>query len=319
MNSQIAASRKNGTSVAKRPKGHAPWNPQEKTRAILAQVQEVLREYRNYLPMTARQIFYRLVGNYGYEKTEQAYERLTNYLVRARRTGIIPWKAIRDDGASVMEPVHYASEDAFWGRVRGMAQRYERDKLARQRADIRVYCEAAGMMPQLHQVCAPYSVAVYSCSGFDSLSAKYDLKEDCRRNFTYRGKKTVILHLGDYDPSGESIFNDGLVEDIHAFLQKDVAHKNPEDIAVFERVALLPEHIGLYGLETAPPKKSDSRTERGRGEVTCQLEALPPDTLADLLEDAITEHLDTDVYEQDLEEEEQERQRIARALPAPSN
>jgi len=50
---------------------------------------------------TTRQIFYRLVGSLGYEKTEQANERLGEHLSRARRAGVIAWDAIRDDGGTV--------------------------------------------------------------------------------------------------------------------------------------------------------------------------------------------------------------------------
>jgi len=74
----FAASRKNGPD-SKRPKGFAPWRPQRKTLVVLAQVKDILDEYRAELPLTARQIFYRLVGAYGYPKNENAYERLTKY------------------------------------------------------------------------------------------------------------------------------------------------------------------------------------------------------------------------------------------------
>jgi hypothetical protein len=175
------------------------------------------------------------------------------------------------------------------------------------------------MMPQLERVCEPYSVPVYSCSGFDSLSAKYELKESCWRAFAYKGRRTAILHLGDHDPSGESIFGDGLVKDIHAFLVEDVPHKDPRDIADFERVALLEEHVYEYNLETSPPKATDSRTAnwKGIGTGACQLEALPPDKLAELLDNAIKRRLDMGVYADDLKAEQDERRRITKALPAP--
>jgi hypothetical protein len=184
--------------------------------------------------------------------------------------------------------------------------------------NIRVYCEAAGMMPQLERVCEPYSIPVYSCSGFDSVSAKYQLKEACWRSFVYQGRQTVILHLGDYDPSGESIFNDGLVEDIYAFLARDVPHKEPHEVAVFERVALKVHHIERFELPTAPPKSTDGRTKNWQGGATCQLEALPPDVLAGLLDATIKTYLNLAVYEEDLRAEEEERRRITKALPAGS-
>ena len=45
----------------KRPKGYAPWRPQNKTVRLIRQVKQALYEYQAYLPLTARQIFYRLV------------------------------------------------------------------------------------------------------------------------------------------------------------------------------------------------------------------------------------------------------------------
>jgi hypothetical protein len=213
---------------------------------------------------------------------------------------------------------HYADEDDFYKRVHNMGKGYKRDKLVRQGLDIRVYCEAAGMIPQLNRVCEPYSVPIYSCSGFDSLSGKYELKESCWQAYTYRGRKTVILHLGDHDPSGESIFNDGLVQDIHAFIAEDVPRTDPRKVADFERVGLTAEQVARYDLETEPPKPTDSRTANWEGAATgaCQLEALPPDKLAELLEGAIRERLDLQVYDQDLKAEEEERRRITKALPA---
>jgi hypothetical protein len=300
----------------KRPKGYAPWRPQKKTTRLLFQVKQILAEYRDHLPLTARQIFYRMVAAYDYPKTENAAGSLNEYLVRARRAEMIDFDHIRDDGIAVMAHAHYADENAFYKHIHDEGSAYKRDKLARQKMDVRVYCEAAGMMPQLEKVCEPYSIPVYSCSGFDSLSAKYQLKEACWRAFAYQGRQTVILHLGDYDPSGESIFNDGLVEDVYTFLERDIPHKAPTDVAVFERVALKADHIERFRLPTAPPKSSDSRTKNWQGEATCQLEALPPDVLAGLLDATIKTYLNLAVYERDLKAEQEERRRITKALPA---
>src|SRR5215203_2303320 len=302
----------------KRPKGYAPWRPHKKTTRLMFQDKQILQEYRDHLPLTARQIFYRMVAAHYYPKTEKAANNLGEHLTRARRAEMIPFDHIRDDGISVMAQAHYADENDFFKHIREEGSAYKRDKLTRQKMDIRVYCEAAGMMPQLERVCEPYSIPVYSCSGFDSVSVKYQLKEACWRSFVYQGRRTIILHLGDHDPSGESIFNDGLVQDIHAFLAEDVPHKDPRDIAGFERVALMEDQVLRFNLETAPPKDTDSRTANWKGAATgtCQLEALPPDKLAELLEAAIRRRLDMGVYKEDLKAEEEERRRITKALPA---
>jgi len=297
-----------------RVKGYAEWNPHKKTRVIMAQVKEILAEYYDELLLTARQIFYRLVGKYGYPKSENAAESLNNWLVRARRSRMIPFDSIRDDGASVMKGRFYSSEEDFFGYVQEEANGYERDKLANQHRDIRVYCEAAGMMPQLARVTHRYSVPVYSCSGFDSLTAKYDLAEAIAQAHTYRGRQTVILHLGDMDPSGETIF-DAIRDDVYGFLEVDVPHKRGEDIAIFERVALTEELVEEYNLPTDPAKESSHSAGWG-GRRACQLEALAPNVLANILGMAIEGHMDQDILKADREAEEEERRRITKALPA---
>jgi hypothetical protein len=69
-----------------RPRGHIEdYNPRQKTRDLLAQVEDVLAAYQDELPLTARQIFYRLVGSAGYPKDENAYGRLTEHLGNFRQ------------------------------------------------------------------------------------------------------------------------------------------------------------------------------------------------------------------------------------------
>lgn len=60
-----------------RPRGFATWRPRADTMVLVEQIRAVLAEYSEHLPMTARQLFYRLVGAHNYPKSEAAYERLT--------------------------------------------------------------------------------------------------------------------------------------------------------------------------------------------------------------------------------------------------
>jgi len=55
--------------------------------ALIERVLAVLTEYAAHLPLTCRQIFYRLVGarGEGFEKSEKAYERLAETIGKARR------------------------------------------------------------------------------------------------------------------------------------------------------------------------------------------------------------------------------------------
>jgi hypothetical protein len=110
--------------IRTRARGFAPWGPHGATLGLLEQVRAVLGEYENHLPLTIRQIFYRLVGTHGYEKTEKAYARLCEHLTRARRARIIAMDVIRDDGGTIIRPNGWGSADDFWPVVRSMASRF---------------------------------------------------------------------------------------------------------------------------------------------------------------------------------------------------
>ena len=64
----------------------------------------------------------------------------------------------------------------------------------------------------------------------------------------------------------------------------------------FSRLAVKHEHIGQYGLPTAPPKKSDRRSFSG-GDETVQAEALDPAVLSELVRQGILDQLDHDAYD----------------------
>jgi hypothetical protein len=202
--------------VTSRPRGYAEWRPHRKTEALLEQVDEVLAVYRAEWPLTVRQIFYRLVGRYEYPKDEHGYSRLGECLNRARRARRIPFSAIRDDGVVVTQFEWFDGPEGFWDDAARRARTYRRDRQASQSQRIELWCEAAGMMPQLARIADEFSVPVRSASGFSSVTGNHDL---AARVIGY-SVPTVILHVGDFDPSGVSIFT-AMVEDAAAFVEAD--------------------------------------------------------------------------------------------------
>ena len=296
-----------GRKTAGRPRGYITnYNPQTRTLDLLDAVKAVLDEYADYLPMTARQIFYRLIGAHGFPKTEAFYGNLCNHLANARRAGVIPFDSIRDDGVTIIRRNYFASEDDFRFHLRHLARNYRRDFMATQPLYIEVWCEAGGMLQQLSDVAHPYSIRVYSSGGFDSLTAKKDIAD----RIIETGKPAVILHLGDFDPSGESIFRSA-AEDVTAFVQAD--RLSGLVTVEFRRVALTADQVLEFGLPTAPAKASDSRSKAWSGE-TCQLEALTPRQIAEILDTAIRDCLDLDQLNFDQAAEHHERASVTRLL-----
>jgi hypothetical protein len=300
---QNTAGRVSAKPRSPRPRGYIEWGPRTKAvKERVEQVEAVLAAYSAYLPLTARQIFYALVGQHGYDKTEKAYANLCDTLVKARRAKLISFNDIRDDGVSVMSSGGYDSVEDFHDTTAAMARHYRRDRQHGQNYRIELWCEASGMMPQLHTVASEFSIPVYSCGGFSSLSA---VRAIVNRAVGHN-VETVFLHVGDYDPSGESIF-DAMTRDVEAFVEEDrvLATSGVHPV----RVALTPAQIARYSLPTSPAKPSDGRTKNwsGTGTGTCQLEALPPNVLAAVVDAAIRDWIDEDPLEWVMEEERDER------------
>ena len=124
-----------------RVRGYAPWSPRPQTLALLVQVQCVLDEYADYLPLAIRQIFYRLVGGHGYDKTELAYARLCETMNRARRAGRISFDDIRDDGVSRKDPPNWDGVHDFMQSFQKAADVYTLDRQAGQPSRIFVLSE----------------------------------------------------------------------------------------------------------------------------------------------------------------------------------
>ncbi len=260
-----------------RPRGFAEWNPRPDTLTLVQLINGILAEYAEYLPLTCRQIFYRLVGTKGFPKTENDYSRLCEVIGRARRAGLIPFDHIRDDGTARYEFTTWTGASDFLENIKDQAEGFRLDRQEGQELRLLVMCEAGGMAPMLAQVANPYGIAVLTSGGFDSLTAKHDLAQELAE-VLQGGIWPEVLHIGDLDPSGVHLFS-SLAEDVSAMVQS-LAGQKP----IFSRLAVTQKQVDQLVLSTAPPKPTDNRRFTGQ---TVQAEAIAPDVLSDLLRAAI--------------------------------
>jgi hypothetical protein len=157
--------------------------------------------------------------------------------------------------------------------------------------------EAAGGVGLVAATAHEYGVPVYSGGGFDSVTAKHDMVERAAdRPIT---TTTVILHIGDHDPSGVSIF-------------KNIEFELPYDEVV--RVAITPTQAKRLGAPSAPAKRS-AHSAKWSGP-TWQLEALPPDELQDIVQQAILGYTDEDILAKTLRREKRERNKLVKQYKA---
>ena len=267
--------------------GFAPWKPSADYIKLVADIQAVLAEYSEQLPLTVRQIYYRLIGAYGYTKGPEFEGQCYNACKRARRARMIPMESIRDDTGAEQTPACWDDAEQFLGAVRSQAAGLRLDRQEGQPKRLIFWCEAAGMVPQLFRVTRNYGVPVMSSGGTDTLTKKHMLGRD--------NDETEILHIGDLDPAGIHIFT-ALAEDVSTFAE---SYDKELD---FTRLAVTPEQVRRLRLDTSPlvPYKNMPAYPH---DFTCQAEAIPPDELARIVRGAITERLDEGAYRKVLKRE----------------
>ncbi|MEU5437245.1 hypothetical protein AB0G73_28235 [Streptomyces sp. NPDC020719] len=289
----------------KRPRGYQPgWRPRLGTLDLLGAIDSVLARYEQQLPLTIRQVWYVLLSDGVLVKAERTYKRLVDVVGMGRRSGRIAWDAIRDDSEVAVAPPVFDDPQDFLERVVTAARGFRLDRQSGQAERIEIVCETAGMVPQIVAVADPWGIPVYSGSGFNSLPGKRGV---ARRAAAGQHGAVRVLVVSDWDPSGIHLFT-ALAEDVAAFAAVDA----PGITVTFERIAVTEQQITDLNLPTAPVKQSDHRSFPGTS--TTQAEALPPDTLARILNHAITRRRDTDRYRQVLQQEHEHRQTLLARL-----
>lgn len=301
--------------MASRPRGYSEWEPRPDAALVLDQVNVILDAEDE--PLTARQIFYRLVARYSYDKTEQAYGRLCENLVKARRAQIIPFYSIRDEKTDELGgDWGYHSINQFWEGLRNSASRYRRPRREEQPVEIELWCEARGMGPSLAKAAQPYGVGVFATGGFPGVTVTESM---ARRvlDAVDNDQTFVFLHLGDYDPSGEAIYN-AMREDVLAFVAGKLGNwADAEEAFTAERIGLTQAQVEEHEFETAPAKRSDKRTPKWEAEGNygaVQLEAVETDLLREWAREAIIRHTDLERLDQSIEESDEQREKISDGL-----
>lgn len=257
----------------------------------------IWREMELQNPMTVRQTFYRVESAGDVEKTEAGYRRVQQQILKMRRAGAIPYDWITDGTRWVH---HSPSYDSMGDALDHWQRSYRRALWNEQPVCVEVWVEKDALAGVLRQVSDPYDVMLYVARGFSSETYVYE----CAQYLKSIDKPIFIYHFGDYDPSGRAA-------------AKDIEKKLRGFGASFTYIeaAVTPQQIGQLHLPTRPTKTEGNAHAKdwiaeGKGG-SVELDAIPPNTLRQMVRDCIERHIDPYALAYVRAIEEQERARFA--------
>jgi hypothetical protein len=263
---------------------------------VLDSIQKILDGEEGQI--TIRHLYYRLVGLHVIPKTEPAYKLLCSHLSKWRRSGDIEWSAFADSTRwHIQAAVFNGVDDA----LRNTVETYRRNLWSTQDVYLELWVEKDAVASILAKAAEPFGVPVFVARGFASLSSLYSAANTFR-GWSEAGKRCLIYHFGDYDPSGvaagESMLR-AFRDDFRVDLQ-------------FIRAAVTPGQIEELGLPTRPVKSSDTRAAKWTGGESVEIDTMPPAEIRALVESCITEHIDQGQWEILKKTESMERETLDR-------
>lgn len=248
-------------------------------------------------PVTVRGVFYRVSSAGGVPKTENGYRTVQRLVLQMRREGRINYRDIADGSRWVLRPTTHDSLTAMLNDTRAM---YRRSLWRDQDVEVHVYSEKDAISGVLYPVTREWDVPLAIVRGYSSETFAYSLGEAVAG----ADKPVYVYQFGDHDPSGVGAWED-IAAKVEEFSQGAEVY--------FERLAVRPEQIAQYGLQTRPTKATDTRSRRFAGE-SVEVDAIPAPELRSILRRAIERHIDADALHVTKVAEQSEKDIIGRII-----
>jgi hypothetical protein len=284
---------------------------------MIAAIVEIAREIR---PCSVRALAYqlfnrKLIPSMGKQDTQ----KVSRWATIAREEGKLPWSWIVDTTRQEQAIETWADPIAY---SRSVQKWYRRDKWEAQPTHVSVWSEKGTVEGTLQPVLDEFEVPFQVLHGWSGATPVWDA---ARANLE-RHQNTLILYVGDYDPSGMGMSELDLPKRLARYTSNTPADKDidRETIkAILGRARLRIKRIALtaadaidLGEPTRFPASDKDKDSRYRwftvryGDWCWELDALSPNALRERVRWAILGELNLDVWKRYVEVEEQERAAI---------
>lgn len=251
----------------------------------------------------------------GTPNADPNYKWLAGIINDARLAGKFDWDFIIDRTRNLEQRATWRSPAQM---IEDAAKAYLTDTWGPQKRRVEVWIEKDAAIGVIERICRMNNVPYFSCRGYTSQSEMWSAAARIG-GYLRSGEKTVLLHIGDHDPSGLDMTDDitkrlnlfvnvdwtnefmggvrgytrGQIRSSMREVMRDKGCNITEEDLPFEvrRIALTIDQINQYNPPPNPAKKSDSRfkkyQERTGLDESWELDALEPAVVEQLIQDEV--------------------------------
>lgn len=275
---------------------------------LIARINGIIDDFAadNY-DLSVRQLFYQLVTLNAVTNNLRSYKTIATLISDARLAGLIDWDIIKDRTRECVINPHWESPADI---IEACANQFKVDMWADQPEYLEVMIEKQALEGVLIPVCAQWDVPFTANRGYSSSSTMYEAGRRLYKRL--RDEKPVtVLYLGDHDPSGLDMTRD-VEERLRLFTDSTLDDTITVNV---ERIALNMPQIEELNPPENPAKMSDSRAEeyvKRYGNSSWELDAINPRQLAELVGNAIQQHIDTRIWAASLKKQTAGREALTK-------
>ncbi len=276
------------------------YKPRKDAEQIIGRANDILELSRQdgFGVMTLRQIYYQFIAkNWLPENSMQQYKKLGRILTDGREGGLIDWNAIDDAGRGAF---HFRDCKTVDQLLSGVEKGLLINPWEDQDVYVETWVEKKGMEGTIARPCNAKRAGYMACMGYLSAS------EAWRAGMRYAkqkelGKRLVLLHLGDHDPSGIDMTRDNKDRLEFFAMQHGIEVR---------RLALNMDQVQQYEPPPQFAKQTDSRFdgyEKLYGIESWELDALRQSVIGTLITGALDSLIDKDKWEASMVREQELR------------
>lgn len=272
---------------------------------LVEKVNQILASYA--VPLTLRQVYYRLVAAGLIANTRSNYNQLSSQLVKARESGDVDDSRFTDRSRRIDDTSFDSPEDFIEICQDTLKRQYVRRFWDSQPVYPEIWVEKDALSQVLAEAVYPFNTIVAPSRGYSSYSYLRDAANRISQ-YSNSGKPAVVLHFADHDPSGIDMSRD---------LQDRLAKYCGRKVEV-RRVALTHDQVRRYSLIPNPVKQADRRSSAyvsRYGDQCWELDAIEPNELIRLCRAAVDTLIqDRDAWLAIKEQDRAEREALIEQL-----